>query len=171
MFLVAASIAAALTVLVHVWVLVPASATLLPASVDAKLDISNELYGWPRALEGVREQMAGAGTPFDPEGREVVVVGPHWTICAQLHAALPGIRVGCATTVRDDFDTWMKRDDWRKAEHVLFVTDNRFPGDGAEQLPAHVKSAHSRIRILRAGRTTRIFELSLYEQRAQGMTR
>ena len=51
---------------------------------------------------------------------------------------------------------------------MLFVTDNRFPGDGAEQLPAHVKGAQSRVRVLRGGRTARIFELYLYERRAQG---
>lgn len=167
-FLIGASVAAGLTALAHAWVLVPASAKLLPASADPKLDIASELYGWPKALDAVREQMAGAGTPFDPEGREVVVVGPHWTVCAQLHAGLPGIRVGCATPIPDDFDGWVPRQQWREAEHVLFVTDNRFPGDGAEQLPAHVKAAQSRIRILRAGRTARIFELSLYERHAQG---
>ena len=167
-FLAGAGLAAALTLFAHVWVLVPESARLLPASTDPKLDISNELYGWPTVLGAVKEQMATAGTPFDPEGREVVVVGPHWTVCAQLQAGLPGIRVGCATPIRDDFDAWLPREQWRAAEHVLFVTDNRYPGDGADQLPAHVKSAQSRVRILRGGRTSRIFELHLYDRRAQG---
>lgn len=165
---VALAVAALFTVIAHAWVLVPASARLRPESADPKIDIASELYGWPTAIEAVKEQMAAAGTPFDPEGREVVVVGPHWTICAQLHAALPGVRVGCATPVRDDFDDWVPRDQWRRAEHVLFVTDNRYPGDGSEQLPAHVKSAQSRVRVLRGGRTARIFELYLYERRAQG---
>jgi hypothetical protein len=164
----ALAVAALFTVTAHAWVLVPASARLRPDSADPKIDIASELYGWPTAIQAVKEQMAAAGTPFDPEGREVVVVGPHWTICAQLHAALPGVRVGCATPVRDDFDDWVPRDQWRRAEHVLFVTDNRYPGDGSEQLPAHVKSSQSRVRILRGGRTARIFELYLYERRAQG---
>jgi hypothetical protein len=162
------SIAAALTLIAHAWVLVPASARLLPSSADPKIDIASELYGWPSTLQAVKEQMATAATPFDPEGREVVVVGPHWTICAQLHAGLPGVRVGCATPERDDFDSWLPREEWRAAEHVLFVTDNRFPGDGDEQLPAHVRIAQSRVRILRGGKTARIFELYLYERRAQG---
>lgn len=168
MFIAACSVAALLTVLVYGWVLVPESAKLLPASADPKVDITSELYGWPRALESAKEQMVGAATPFDPEGREVVVVGPHWTICAQLQAGMPGVRVGCATPMKDDFDGWMPRDQWRKAEHVLFVTDNRFPGDGAEQLPAHVRSSQSRVRIMRGGRTSRMFELYLYERRAHG---
>ena len=165
-FVAATFVAAALTLGAHAWVLVPASARLRPADVDAKLDIASELYGWPTAVGAIREQMKGAATPFDTEGREVVVVGPHWTVCAQLHAALPGIRVGCATPVPDDFDRWLPREEWRKAEHVLFVTDNRFPGDGAEQLPAHVQSGRSRVRVLRGGKTARIFELYLYDRRA-----
>jgi hypothetical protein len=167
-FVVAASIAAGLTVAVHAWVLVPALGRLLPANTDPKLDISNELYGWPTAIQSIKEQMASAGTPFDPEGREVVVVGAHWTICAQLSAGLPGVRVGCATPVRDDFDAWLPREQWRRAEHVLFVTDSRFPGDGAEQLPALVRTSQSRVRVLRGGRTARVFELFLYDRRAQG---
>lgn len=167
-FLASASGAALLTVVAHLWVLVPSSARLLPEGADPKLDIANELYGWPTATEAIKEQMTSAGTPFDPEGREVVVVGPHWTICAQLHAALPGVRVGCATPVHDDFDAWLPREQWRRAEHVLFVTDKRFPGDGGDQLPAMVRSAQSRVRILRGGRIVRTFELFLYDRRAQG---
>jgi hypothetical protein len=165
---VALAVAATLTAIAHAWVLLPASARLLPTSADPKIDIASELYGWPTAIAAVKEQMATASTPFDPEGREVVVVGPHWTICAQLQAGLPGVRVGCATPVTDDFDTWLPRKEWRAAEHVLFVTDNRFPGDGAEQLPGHVAEAQSRVRILRGGRTARVFELVLYDRRAQG---
>lgn len=168
MFIAASSVAALLTVLVYGWVLVPESAKLLPASADPKVDITSELYGWPRAFESAKEQMGGAATPFDPEGREVVVVGPHWTVCAQLQAGMPGVRVGCATDIKDDFDGWMPREEWRKAEHVLFVTDNRFPGNGAEQLPEHVRSSQARVRVMRGGRTSRIFELYLYERRAHG---
>ena len=166
--IVALSVAALLTAIAHAWVLTPASARLLPDSADPKIDIASELYGWPTAISAVKEQMATASTPFDPEGREVVVVGPHWTICAQLQAGLPGVRVGCATPVTDDFDAWLPREEWRAAEHVLFVTDNRFPGDGAEQLPGHVKEAQSRVRVLRGGKTARVFELYLYDRRAQG---
>jgi hypothetical protein len=140
----------------------------MPKDADPRLDISSELYGWPTALDAVREQMKAAATPFDPEGREVVVVGPHWTVCAQLHAGLPGVRVGCATPARDDFDGWLPRSEWRKAEHVLFVTDNRFDGDGGDQLPLHVPAGRSRVKILRSGRVARTFALHLYERRASG---
>ncbi len=162
---VAVGVAATFTALAHAWVLVPASARLVPDGVDTKADIANELYGWPQATESIREQMTLAATPSDPEGREVVVVGPHWTVCAQLHAALPGVRVGCATPIPDDFDRWLPREAWRRADNVLFVTDNRFPGDGGEQLPALSRVAQSRVRVLRGGRVARTFELYLYSRR------
>jgi hypothetical protein len=162
-----ASVACLFTAAAHAWVLVPASARLMPESVDPKVDIASELFGWPQAIDAVREQMLLAATPFDPEGREAVVVGPHWTVCAQLQAALPGVRVGCATPTTDDFDRWLPRESWRRAEHVLFVTDNRFGGDGAEQLPALVRVSHARVRVMRGGRVARTFELYLYSRREQ----
>ena len=158
--------AAALTVFAHAWVLLPESGKLLPASVDAKADISSELYGWPRVTNAIKDQLKSVATPFDPEGREVVVVGPHWVVCGQLAAAMPTQPVGCATPVRDDFDDWLPREKWKKSEHVLFVTDARFPGDGHELLPEHTQSGVSRVRIIRGGRVARTFELTMYEKRA-----
>lgn len=171
--LVTAGVAAAalFTLVAHAWVLVPASARLVPDSADPKLDIASELYGWPTVVEATHEQMRLAATPYDPEGREVVVVGPHWTICAQLHAAMPGVRVGCATPVPDDFDRWMPRASWRAASEVLWVTDNRFAADGTDQLPLHVRTAEGRVRILRAGRTIRVFSLYLYSRRGSSELR
>jgi hypothetical protein len=160
----AALVGAILTAAAHAWVLVPGMTALLPSTVDPKTDISNELYGWPKGVDAVREEMRRASTAFDPDGHDVVVVGPHWTVCAQLHAALPGVRVGCATPIPDDFDRWVARDAWRGADTVLFVTDNRFPGDGADQLPAHVRVSQSRVRVMRGGRTARVFELYLYSR-------
>lgn len=162
-FVFATAVAALFTAAAHAWVLIPESARLMPKDSDPKLDIASELYGWPAVTEAAREQMA---TPYDPEGRKVVVVGPHWTVCAQLHAALPGIRVGCATPIPDDFDRWLPRDEWRKAENVLYVTDNRFEGDGAEQLPGHLERSRGRVRILRGGRSARIFTFYLYGRTA-----
>jgi len=165
-----ATVAALFTLVAHAWVLVPSSARVLPDDADPKLDIANELYGWPSAVDGVREQMKLAATPSDPEGREVVVVGPHWTICAQLHAALPGIRVGCATPGTDDFDRWLPRDDWRAAADVLWVTDSRFAADGTDELPFHVRASEGHVRVFRGGRVVRVFSLYLYSRRASSQT-
>lgn len=165
---VAIAVAAAMTLAAHAWVLVPSATRLLPESTDPKLDITSELYGWPSVLEAAREQLKSAATPMDPEGHEVVVVGPHWTICAQLAAGLPGVRVGCATPIPDDFDRWLPREAWRRADRVLYVTDNRFPGDGADQLPTLARTSQTRVRVLRGGRTARVFELYFYDRRASG---
>lgn len=162
---IAAGVAALMTAGAHAWALVPTAARLVPADTDRRADVARELYGWPSAIEAVRDQMKLAATPSDPEGREVVVVGPHWTVCAQLHAALAGVRVGCATPVPDDFDRWLPRSEWRRAETVLFVTDDRFEGDGSTELPALVRVAESRVRVLRGGRTARVFTLYLYSRR------
>jgi hypothetical protein len=152
-------VAGLITLAGHAWVLLPVS--LVPASMD----ITRELHGWPVAVDAIRRQMQAAATPFDPEGRELVLVGAHWTICAQVQAAMPDVRVGCATPIRDDFDRWFPREAWRKADNVLFVSDDRFTTSGGDQLPAHVKVGESRIRYARAGRTARIFELTLYTRR------
>jgi hypothetical protein len=153
------AVAAVMTLAGHLWALLPS------AVVPASMDITRELYGWPSAIDAIRRQMLAAATPYDPEGRELVVVGAHWTICAQIQAAMPDVRVGCASAIPDDFDRWFPRDAWRKADNVLFVSDDRFTTDGGGQLPAHVKIGESRVRYVRAGRTARIFELTLYGRR------
>ena len=162
-----AAVAASFTLAAHVWVLVPASARMFPSDADPKIDIASELYGWGDAIESVRAQMISAGTPYDPEGHEVVVVGPHWTVCGQLAAALPSARVGCATPIRDDFDRWLPRASWREAHDVLWVTDNRFAADGQSELPRHVRVSESHVRVFRGGRVARVFSLFLYTRRAQ----
>ena len=161
-------LAAVLTAIVHAWILVPSFATLLPASFDPKLDITNELYGWPAAIKSVRAAMLETATPFDPMGHDVIVVGPHWIVCAQLQAAMPDVRVGCATPIKDDFDGWVPREKWRAADKVLYVTDNRFPGNGASELPGHVVASEHTTRVYRAGRPARTFAFYLYTRQAVG---
>lgn len=165
----AAGTAGAMTLLAHAWVLIPASAKLLPRSVDPKLDIASELYGWPTAIEAIREELGAASSPMDPGSEEVPLVGPHWTVCGQLAAGLPASRVGCATNVRDDFDGWLPRADWRHASTVLWVTDNRFTSDGSEHLPGHAVASHRTVRILRGDRTARVFSIYRYERRGQAL--
>lgn len=156
----ATATAAALSAAAYAYVLIPTG--LLPE----KADIATELYGWPRAVAAIREQVKTEATPFDPEGSEVAIVGPHWTVCAQIAAALPNAHVGCATPIADDFDRWLPRPAWRAADSVLWVTDSRYPGNGMEQLPGHVKASQMRVRVLRGGRTTRIFELTMWTRRS-----
>jgi len=157
--------AAAMVAAVHAWVLVPGAASLAPAaSYDARLDISNELRGWPEAVAAVRQEAQAAAPIVDPPGN-LAVVGPHWVICAQLEAALRGaLPVGCDTPVRDDFDTWLPRPVWQQADVILWVADERF----ADPALADYRAARTRrVRILRAGRTARVFTVTVLVRRAQ----
>lgn len=164
----ALGVAALVTAIAHAWVLAPQAVRLRPAGVDARFDIANELYGWPTAISHANELAAAERSPADPDGRDLVLVGPHWTVCAQLRAGLPRtIRVGCMTPIRDDFDDWEPRAEWRKAERVVFVSDNRYGAEPPEALPDHARGAESRVSFFRGGRLVRTFTFRIYERRAR----
>jgi hypothetical protein len=160
------ALAAALVAAVHAWVLLPSAVLLAPASSDPRLDLSNELVGWPEVIAAVREEARAASPePGDPSSQDLAVVGPHWVICAQLEAALRGdLRVGCNTPIPDDFDTWWPRARWRAADLVVWVTDRRF---GPPALATHDALRSREVRIERAGRTVRVFTITVLASRAQ----
>ncbi|MCA9586372.1 MAG: glycosyltransferase family 39 protein [Myxococcales bacterium] len=158
----ALAVAAAVTSLAFAWVLVPQSSRFVPRQADLRWDIASELYGWPDVAGRVRQERASLAA----EPHEIVVVGPHWTVCAQIAAAMPDVQVGCATPTGDDFDDWMPRARWRKAPYVVWVTDNRFAEDGAGELPLHAVRSRTRVQIERGGRVARVFEIVIYERRA-----
>ena len=160
----AAGLAGVCVAAVHAWVLVPQALRLAPASYDARLDLANELYGWPEVLSVVREEVAAQASP----GLEdVSVVGPHWVICAQLEADLRGdVRVGCDTPIRDDFDDWWPRVRWHKAESIVWVTDDRF--GPPPELPLHALFSLRKVRIKRADRVVRTFTIAVFLRRAEG---
>jgi hypothetical protein len=159
-----AALAGACVAAVHAWVLVPQALRLAPASYDARLDIANELYGWPEVLVAVRDEVAAQASP----GLEdISVVGAHWVICAQLEADLRGdVRVGCNSPIPDDFDGWWPRDHWRRSETIVWVTDDRFPSPPV--LPQHALLTLRRVRIKRADRVVRSFTIAVFVRRAEG---
>ncbi len=169
----AGGVAAAMVLLVHAWVLVPSLLRLAPASYDPRLDLANELQGWPDVARAVREEAGFAsfsaspatlGRP-DPDDDDVAVVGPHWVICAQLEAALRGdLPVGCDTPVRDDFDDWWARERWHRAEAIVWVTDTRF--GPPPELRTHALARTREVRIERAGRVVRVFSIAVLLRRA-----
>jgi hypothetical protein len=162
----ASTLAAAIVGAVHAWVLIPEAVRLAPKAFDPRLDLANELYGWPRALAAVRSEATAAWTPGAARG-DIAVVGPHWIICAQLEAALRGeLPVGCATPLADDFDGWWPRARWRNADAIVWVTDTRF--GPPPQLPAYQTARTSHVRILRGGRIVRTFTIALLTRRAEG---
>ncbi len=157
-----AAVAATFVAAVYAWVLVPQSLRFAPASYDARLDLANELYGWPSVTSAVRNEVAAQLTPgLD----DIAVVGPSWVICAQLEAELRGdVPVGCDTPIRDDFDGWWPRDRWRKADSVVWVTDERFRP--LPDLPLHALSSLREVRVLRGGRVVRLFTIAVFVRRA-----
>jgi hypothetical protein len=149
---------------VHAWVLLPGLLRLAPPTYDARVDIANELHGWPEAAHAVREEALAALVPGSDRG-DLVVVGPHWVICAQLEAALRGeLPVGCDTPVRDDFDSWWPRARWRRAQTIVWVSDRRF--DAPPSLSAFATERVREVPISRGGRTVRLFTVTILTRRA-----
>jgi hypothetical protein len=162
-----AATSAALVAAVYAWVLVPGAPGSAPASYDARIDIANELYGWPEVVRDVRAAIAE--TPAASFG-DVAVVGPHWVICAQLEAALEReVPVGCDTRVPDDFDGWWPRQRWREADTILWVSDARFGPPPA--MPWHTPLKVRNVEIQRGGRVVRTFTITTLSRRAQAADR
>jgi hypothetical protein len=160
--------ALAVTALAHAWVLVPALTRILPSSVDLRRDITSELSGWPEAVRLVRRVAFESAIPGQERG-DLVVVGPHWVVCAQLHAALRAdLPVGCATPIEDDFDRWYPRSTWRRAETLVLVTDDRFETTPATSFPEHVVTREVKLDVFRGGRVARTFRIFVLERRAAG---
>ncbi len=169
----------ALSGVAHAWVLVPAAARLRPESADAALDIANELVGWPEAALAVREVVdearsddphadgTSAAEPRRGQPLDVAVVGPFYTVCAQLEARLAReVAVGCDDPIRDDFDGWLPRATWRSAKSVIFVTDNRFNVDVEARFPRRYVVHSWTVPVARADRVVRTFRISLLVPRA-----
>ncbi len=157
----ATALGAAMVAAVHAWVLSPQALRLAPASYDPRLDLANELYGWPHVVRAVRAAARSASTAASPPASDdaVAVVGPHWVVCAQLEAALRGeLPVGCDTDVPDDFDTWTPRARWRKARAIVWVSDARFGPPPV--LPGRAVAEERAVTIERGGRVVRRFALT-----------
>ena len=156
----------AITIGAHLWVLVPKAASLLPESRERQLDIASELYGWPQVISVTR---AMADEEAAHSGQAPIVIAPHWVLSAQLAAGLgPNIPVACDMDVPTDFDDWVPRERWQKADALLVVTDARFPLDPETRYPSwHVQSART-VSTFRGGRVIRNFRLALMYREAIG---
>jgi hypothetical protein len=113
----------------------------------ARYDLANDLFAWRSGMPVVRRALIQSLAPDEPP---VVVVGPHWTVCAQLHADLPAsVLVGCEGDIPDDFGRWLPASTWDQAPVVLFVTDDRF---GSEtRLPHRRVDAMWHVDVMRGG--------------------
>lgn len=154
---------------VYAWVLCPELvARVPPALYDPRLDIANELYGWPDVAEDVARTVLDARPPLSEPG-DVVVVGPVWMVAAQLRAALPrDIPVGCAGTSSADFDDWLPPRVWSRAELLVLVHDNRAPVDSARLFPDRRRVEQHTRTVTRGGKVARVFTVEVLSRRAAG---
>ena len=121
--------------------------------VDPATDITNELMGWDRVAAKVAQV-----TPED-----AIIVGPHWTVCAQaewgMRATCPsGRTVSCLTAERDDWDYWLPvdprdPDTWKR---LHYVTHDRWRHVDASILTLYA-SLLAKIEVERGGRIVRTF--------------
>jgi hypothetical protein len=133
---------------------------LAPAAYDGRLDLSNELRGGPEVAAAAARALARR----DPRARPALVVGAHYTTCAQL-AFTAGARfdVACPSPRLDQFD-FSAGGDGSQARGVdlLYVKDDRFPFDAAELYRClDGVERPSVVEVRRARRVVRRFELQL----------
>ncbi len=163
------ALAAVTSLGVHAWVLMPGLAALVPkGAYDARLDLSNELYGWRDVADSVRE-LAKRHRAESPDPADIVLVGPHWVVCAQLDAELgTAFPVGCVGPEPADFATWNPRARWEGADLVVFVTDNRFPVSSRQLFPHRARVDSRTLEVYRGGHLARTFTVELLAARDVG---
>jgi len=138
--------------LAHAWVLFPIGPRLLGTSYTPRYDLANDLYAWEAGLPVLRKALVESA---DSDLPPAIVVGPHWTICAQVHAALPPeVLVGCRAETSDDFTRWLSVSTWQRAPVVLYVTDDRFESP-ADELRDHRADLAWRAEVHRGGTLVR----------------
>jgi hypothetical protein len=150
-------------VLAFALVTTPLLPKLMRQKYQARYDLVNDLYAWQSGLPLVRAEIDQVRS----EGYVPYVVGPHWTVCAQLHAGLgPSVPVGCRTNEGDDFATWYPRSTWSSAPVILYVTDDRFPAQPATEFPHRDVGRIQSTRIYRAGHVVRTIRVARLELQA-----
>ncbi len=128
-----------------------------------RYDLVNDLYAWRHGVRVVGEEVDRVRS----EGYAPMIVGPHWTVCAQIHAALgAAVPVGCRTKEGDDFADWFPERQWAKAPVILYVTDDRFPRDLAKEFPARDIVGVQSIDVFRGGRVVRTIRVTRLERAA-----
>jgi len=136
-------------ILAHLWVLTPLGPTWLGHRYEPRYDIANDLYAWRTGVPLVERALSESTNLAAPPA---VVVGPHWTVCAQVHAALPSsVLVGCQGKIPDDFDRWLPRTTWDRAPVVLYVTDDRFDEDLTKVMPERRLESVWQVDVVREG--------------------
>lgn len=159
----AVGVGLAAPVLTYVLVTTPLYPKLAGTRYVPKYDLVNDLYAWQAGLPLLEDELARAAE----QSRDAIVVGPHWTVCAQVHAALGSrVPVGCRTKQGDDFSNWYPERTWKNAPTILFVTDDRFDVEARTAFPDRDVVSVQTARAYRGGRSVRSISVSRLDRRA-----
>jgi 4-amino-4-deoxy-L-arabinose transferase-like glycosyltransferase len=142
----------------HLHVLTDLGVRLLPnAWYRPRYDLGNELRGWDRVADAVNRQLRETGA--------ALAAGCHYTSCAQLAFAARGrFEVRCPSPRLDQFDFSPGGDgSSRRGVDLIYVRDERFPFDARELYRCRRIRALDTVKVSRAGRVVRRFELQLCE--------
>ncbi len=135
---------------------------------DPALDSSNDFYAWGPGKQLLDEAVASAR---ERTGQMPIVVGPHWSVCAQAEVALGGrVHVGCDSIERDDYDGWSEPALWMNAQTLLFVTDSRFHRTPPESFYGRSVVSVRRAVVERFGQAVRAITVSEFD-REEGTAR
>jgi hypothetical protein len=127
-----------------------------------RYDLVNDLYAWKSAIPLVTDELFAA----EAQSQATVVVGPHWTVCGQVHAALGvKVKVGCLTPEGDDFSRWLPRKEWSRSPTLLFVTDDRFTAEPATTFPDRDVVSVRTVHVYRGGRRVRSIRVARLDHR------
>jgi hypothetical protein len=150
---IAVSTGVAVIALAWLWVGTPLPARLMGNRYEARYDLSNDLYAWASGRGVLRAAVEDVRAKT---GRNPVVAGPHYIVCAQALVALDGaVPVGCRTPEGDDFARWLAPERWTLAPSILSVSDDRFSPNVAAEFPARRVADVNRTEVLRGGRVVR----------------
>ncbi len=158
LLILALAFSALLVLIFHIHVLTSWGIHLMPARYIPRYDLTNELRGWPQVASGVLEQMS--------RRKNLLVAACHYTTCSQLAFAAQGrFPVLCPSPRRDQFDFTAEGDGSNvRGADVLYVKDERFPYDASSLYHCDEMKRVSTIKIYRAGRVVRQFDLQICQR-------
>jgi hypothetical protein len=143
----------------------PAVTGDLLGGYEASQDPSNDLYSWGPGRELLQDAVLMAR---ERTGQTPIVIGPHWTVCAQADVALGGsAHVACDSVELDDYDAWSNAQSWSQPQTILFVTDSRFHAEPPTTFYGRPRTRVHDTTVERFGRAVRRISVSEFD-RAEG---
>jgi hypothetical protein len=145
---------AALLLLLYVHLLTPAFVRVIPARwYDPKIDIANELHGWPEVGRALRAELDAM-----PPG--TIVVAYHYVMCAQAAFALGDATVVRCLNTRNDSLDFLGLGDIGEHTEAVYLRDNRYSREAGQVYRFDREDDGPVVAIDRGGVVVRTFRLS-----------